>query len=69
MPAMSPDRRTGGVIPRATPSVREISTWLSGRSGPRITTLGMLPLGPSKVTRSAQANCPGWDSSFTRLRS
>ena len=48
-------------------SVRETSAWHSGRSGPRTTTLESVPLGPSRVTRSAQTNCPGWERSRTRL--
>ena len=64
---MSPEMRTGGATPRATASVRDSSTWLSPRSGPRMTTFWKLPLGPVRVTRSAQANCPGWLRSLTRL--
>lgn len=67
VPSMLPEIRTGGVTPSATASVRETSTWLSPRSGPRITTFFSSPLGPARVTRSAQANCPGWLKSFTRF--
>ena len=65
VPDTSPEMRTGGVMPRATPSVREISTWLSGRSGPSTTTLPSWPFGPTRVTRWLQTNCPGWDRSRT----
>ena len=58
----------GGVIPRARPSVREISTWASFRSGPSTATFSIFPFGPSTVTRSLARYCPGWDSGRLGLR-
>ena len=38
LPDTSPDRRIGGCSPKALPSVRDISTWASFRSGPSTAT-------------------------------
>ena len=56
MPATSPLSLTGAVTPSVRASVKEISTWDAGLSGPRIITLGISFLGPDTVTLSSNKN-------------
>ena len=62
VPAVLPDMRTGALIPSLNESVMAISTCVALRSGPSTRTLASWPFGPTMVTCSVQAYCPGWDS-------
>ena len=62
VPAVLPDMRTGALMPSLNESVMAISTCVALRSGPSTRTLASCPFGPTMVTCSVQAYCPGWDS-------
>lgn len=51
------------MTPSVRASVSAISTWVEGRQGPMIDMFSVF-LGPTTSTRSSQAYCPGWESSF-----
>ena len=50
------------LMPSLNESVMAISTCVALRSGPSTRTLASWPFGPTMVTCSVQAYCPGWDS-------
>jgi len=68
VPAKSPDSRIAIPRPKLLASVAESSTWDAFRNGPKIDTPESSFLGPTTVTRSAHANCPGCDKSFFGVR-
>ena len=59
LPSRSPDMRIGGFRPSFTASVKDSSICVSLRAGPT-TRSAILPFSVSMVTRSLQANWPGW---------
>ena len=58
-PLTSPDSLIGAAIPIERASVAESSTCVSGRTGPKIDTPSISFLGPTTLTLSLQAYCPG----------
>lgn len=63
-PCRSPESRIGACTPSLKESVIEISTCDCLRAGPSTRTFSITPLGPTRVTFSSQANCPGWERSL-----
>ena len=59
LPSISPDSRMGAATPIARASVKDSSTCVALRTGPRILTPVNVFFGPTTSTRSLQANCPG----------
>ena len=55
-------------MPRRNPSAADISTWVAVLTGPSTRTFSITPFGPTSVSVSAQANCPGCDSSLLFVR-
>ena len=55
-------------MPSEMPSVKANSTWLSGRVGPRIRTVGSIRRrGPTTITVSSAAKKPSWYKSFATV--
>ena len=66
VPSISPDWRITLGIPSFLVSVRDISTCVSLRKGPRSAMFSKVPFGPLTVTRSWHRYCPGWLNSLIK---
>ena len=69
LPLVFPLWRIGASTPSLNSSVREISIWQPGRSGPRMRTPSMRPRGPTRFTFCSDAYCPGCESGLYSVSS
>ena len=68
VPSNFPDSLTGGFTPSLKLSLIDISTCVSFLTGPRTLTPSNLPFGPTIVTFSSAAYCPGCFISFILVK-